>query len=87
MASLTKDDVKIKVLNRTPKTLIPSYGVVNWDGVLKSSGRLEGDHVTHLWGWIEKLIAINSIQKCSYANDTIKGGPMTWVSFVIDGNQ
>jgi hypothetical protein len=48
MASLTKDDVKIKVLNRTPKTLIPSYGVVNWDGVLKSSGRLEGDHVTHL---------------------------------------
>jgi hypothetical protein len=24
--------------------------VVNWDGVLKSNGRLEGDHAMHLWG-------------------------------------
>ncbi len=48
MASLMKDDVKIKVPNRTPRTLIPLDEVVNWDGVLKSSGKLEGDHVTHL---------------------------------------
>jgi hypothetical protein len=31
--------------------------VVNWDGVLKSNDKLEGDHATHLWGWIERLIA------------------------------
>jgi hypothetical protein len=43
-----KDDVKIMVFNRTPKTLIPLDGVVNWDGVLKSGGKPEGDHVTHL---------------------------------------
>jgi hypothetical protein len=30
--------------------------VVNWDGVLKLGGRLEGDHVTHLWDWIERLL-------------------------------
>jgi hypothetical protein len=36
-----KDDVKIKMPNRTPKTLIPS------NGVLKSSSRPKGDHVTH----------------------------------------
>jgi hypothetical protein len=41
------DDVNNEVLNGTPKTLIPFDGVVNWDGVLKSSGRLEGDHITH----------------------------------------
>jgi hypothetical protein len=38
-----KDDVKVKVPNRNPKTLILLNGVVNWDGVLKSSGKLEGD--------------------------------------------
>ncbi len=42
-----KDDVKVMVCNGTSKTLIPSNGVVNWDGVLKSSGRLKGDHATH----------------------------------------
>jgi hypothetical protein len=42
-----KDDVKIKVLYRTSKSLIFLDGVVNWDGVLKFGGRLEGDHVTH----------------------------------------
>ncbi len=42
-----KDDVKVKVPNKTPKTLIPSDGVVKWDGVLKYGGRPEGDHVTH----------------------------------------
>ncbi len=42
-----KDGVKVKVPNRTPKTLILSNGVVNWDGVLQSSGRLKGDHAMH----------------------------------------
>jgi len=42
-----KDDVKIKVPNRTPKTLILSDEVVNWDGVLKYDGKLKGDHATH----------------------------------------
>ncbi len=42
-----KVDVKVKVPNETPKTLILLDGVVNWDGVLKYGGRLEGDHVTH----------------------------------------
>jgi hypothetical protein len=37
-----KDDVKNKVPNGTPVTLILS------DGVSKSSGRPEGDHVAHL---------------------------------------
>ncbi len=35
-----KDDVKITVPSRIPRTPIPSDGVVNWDGVLKFSGRL-----------------------------------------------
>jgi hypothetical protein len=42
-----KDDVKVKVPNKTPKTLIPSNGVVNWDGVLKFGGRLKVDHAMH----------------------------------------
>ncbi len=33
--------------NGTPKTLIPFDGVVNWDGVLKSSGRPKANHVTY----------------------------------------
>jgi hypothetical protein len=36
-----KDDVKIKMSNGTPKTLIPS------DGVLKFGGKPKGDHATH----------------------------------------
>jgi hypothetical protein len=28
--------------NGTPKTLIPSNGVLNWDGVSKSGNKLEG---------------------------------------------
>jgi hypothetical protein len=43
-----KDDVKVKVPNETSKILVLSNGVVNWDGELKSGGRLEGDHVMHL---------------------------------------
>jgi len=42
-----KDDVKVKVPNKTPKTLIPLNEVVKWDGVLKYGGRPEGEHVTH----------------------------------------
>jgi hypothetical protein len=30
-----KDDMKVIVLNGTPKIPIPLDGVVNWDGVLK----------------------------------------------------
>jgi hypothetical protein len=35
-----KDDVNDEVPNGTPKTLLPSNGVVNWDGVLKLSNKL-----------------------------------------------
>jgi hypothetical protein len=52
-----KDDVKIKVPNGTPKTLIPSDGMVNWDVVLKFGGMLKGDHAMHFLGWIERPIA------------------------------
>jgi hypothetical protein len=44
---LIKDDVSDEVPNGILKILIPSNGMVNWDGVLKSGGRLEGDHATH----------------------------------------
>jgi hypothetical protein len=56
-----KDDVKIKVPNGTPKTLIPSNGVVNWDGVLKFGGRPKVDHFMHFLGWIKRFIARSSI--------------------------
>ncbi len=46
---LMKANVKIMVPNGTPKTLILSDGVINWDRVLKSSGRPEGDHAMHFW--------------------------------------
>ncbi len=36
------------VPNGTPNILIPSDGVVNWDGVLKLGSKPKGDHVTHL---------------------------------------
>jgi hypothetical protein len=31
-----KDDVKVKVPNRTPMTLILSNGVINWDSLVLS---------------------------------------------------
>jgi hypothetical protein len=65
--------VNDEVPNETPKTLIISNGVVNWDGVLKWSGKPEVDHVTHLWSWIKKPITHSLIYKCSYTNDIIKG--------------
>jgi hypothetical protein len=42
-----KDDVKITVPSGTLRILILLNKVVNWDGVLKSGGRLEGDHAMH----------------------------------------
>jgi hypothetical protein len=42
-----KDDMKVTMPNGTPRIFILSNEVVNWDGVLKFGGRLEGDHVTH----------------------------------------
>jgi hypothetical protein len=61
--------------------------VVNWDGVLKSSDRLKGDHATHLWRWIKRPITHSLVWKCSYADDTIEGGAMMWVSCIMDGNK
>jgi hypothetical protein len=46
-ASLMKDDVNDEVFDRTLKTLIPSNGVVNLDGVLKLKSRPKCDHATH----------------------------------------
>ncbi len=37
-----------EVPNGTPKILSPFDGVLNWDGVLKLSGKPKGDHVTHI---------------------------------------
>jgi hypothetical protein len=48
MAYLMKDDVNDEMLNGIPKIIILSDGVVNWGGVLKLGGRLDGDHATHL---------------------------------------
>jgi len=56
-----KDDVNDEVPNGTPKILIPCNGVVNWDGVLKLSGKQKGDHATHFCGWIKRLITRSSI--------------------------
>jgi hypothetical protein len=42
-----KDDVKVKVPNKTLKTFIPLDGVVNWDGELTFGGKLKDDHATH----------------------------------------
>jgi hypothetical protein len=56
-----KDDVKVDVPNGTPKILIPSNGVVNWDGEFKSYGRPRSNHATHFLGWIGRPIAHSSI--------------------------
>ncbi len=70
-----KDDVNDEVPNGTFKILIPFGGVLNWDGVLKLNGKLEGDHVTHIWGWIERPITWSLVWKYSYIDDIIEGGP------------
>jgi hypothetical protein len=60
--------------------------MINYGGVLKSSGKLEGDHATHFWGWIKRHITQSSILKCSYVNDKIERGPMMWMSSTMDEN-
>ncbi len=45
--SLIKDDLNDEVPNGTPKTLIPSNGVLNWDGVSNLGDNTKGAHVTH----------------------------------------
>jgi hypothetical protein len=56
-----KDDLNDEVFNGSPKTLIPFDGVLNWDGVLESGDKLEGDHVTHFLSWIERPITWNLV--------------------------
>jgi hypothetical protein len=48
MAYLMKDDVNDEVPNGNLEIIIPSNGLVNWDGVSKLGNRPKGDHVTHL---------------------------------------
>jgi len=48
-----KDDLNDEVPNGTPKNLIPFNGVLNWDGVSKSSGKPKRDHATHFLGWMK----------------------------------
>jgi hypothetical protein len=48
MTTLMKNYVNDEVPNGNPKALIPSNGVVNWDGVLKLGGKPKGDHATHI---------------------------------------
>jgi hypothetical protein len=69
-----KNNVKDKIPNGTPKTLIISNGVLNMDGVSKLGDRLEGDHVAHFLIWIKRPIPQSSIWKYSYVHDTIEGG-------------
>ncbi len=52
MAFFMKDDVNDEVPNGNPKILIPLYGVLYWEGVLKLGGKPKGGHVTHFNGWI-----------------------------------
>jgi hypothetical protein len=47
-----KDDLNDELPNGTPKILIPSNGVLNWNGVSKVGDKHEGDHATHFLGWI-----------------------------------
>jgi hypothetical protein len=51
-----KDDLNDDVSNRTPKTLVLSNGVLNWDEVSKLKGKLEGDHTTHFLSWLKTPI-------------------------------
>jgi hypothetical protein len=51
-----KDDVNDEVPNGIPNILIPFDKVLNWDGLSKSNGKVEGDHATHFKGWIKKFI-------------------------------
>jgi hypothetical protein len=56
-----KDDLNDEVLDGTPKTLIPSDGVLKYDGVSKLGGRPKKDYLTKKLGWIITPITRNSI--------------------------
>ncbi len=47
--------------NGTPKMLIPSNGVLNWDKVLKSSDMAKGDHATQFLKLDIKIYRTKSI--------------------------
>jgi hypothetical protein len=49
-AFFIKDDVNDEMSNGTLKTLIFFDKVINWNELLKSCGKLKGDHATHFWG-------------------------------------
>jgi hypothetical protein len=58
------------------------------DGVLKSSGKIEGDHATHLWSWIKRPIAWSLVWKCSYAEMIqLKGDLWCECHLHMDGNK
>jgi hypothetical protein len=54
--------------------------------VSKLGDETKGDHVTHVWGWIERSITQSSLKelKCKGYNG---GGSMMWMSFVMDRNK
>jgi len=60
-----KDDVKVIVPSKTPRTLIPLNGVVNWDGVLKFNVKPKDDHATHFLGRMERPITQSLFWKYS----------------------
>jgi hypothetical protein len=56
-----KDDLNDEMPNGTPKILILSNGVLNWDGVSKLGSRPKRDYATIFLGWIKRPITQNSI--------------------------
>ncbi len=50
-----KANVNDEMPNGILKTFLFIYGALNWDEVTKSSGKLKGDHATHLWSWTSPL--------------------------------
>ncbi len=55
--------------------------------MLKVGSKPKGDHATHFWTWIERLITWSLVWKCLYVDDTIEGGLMMWMSSTMDGNK
>jgi hypothetical protein len=56
-----KNDMNDELSNGTPKMLIPSNGVLNWDKVLKSSDMAKGDHATQFLKLDIKIYRTKSI--------------------------